>query len=165
MPGRGTVALAGACVALFAGSFAAGTATRDEEDRPASRPAGSGFLAEASPAPAPPELALGRAAGLPRLRISPERRQQAPYLAPDGDPGPAAPVPASTPPPPAAEPVPVQQAPPTSAPPPPVSTPQPITSSQPSTTSAPTPDSPPSGPQPAPDPAPSGGGAYNGEDE
>jgi hypothetical protein len=67
-----TLTVAAACSLVFGASFAAGQAILDDEDGTQERPTRSVPPVDDAPSSDPPglELALGRAAGLPRLRIS-----------------------------------------------------------------------------------------------
>src|SRR5215216_4961630 len=78
---RRTLAAAGACATLFAASFAIGSATRDDEKRPATRPAQSASITEPAPAARQRAIELGRAVALPPLRKPPRPRPVTPYVA------------------------------------------------------------------------------------
>jgi hypothetical protein len=166
-----TLTVAAACFAVFGASFLAGQAILDDADGTQQRPT-------RSPPPvdsAPPsdysglELALGRAADLPGLRM-PRRpakespaRAPAPAVPPAGAPQPVPPSPSTQ-----SAPAPFSESPPMSTPaprppsPPRAQTP-PVTSPR-TRSAAPGPDAAPKPPQPSADPAPSGGAPYDGDD-
>jgi hypothetical protein len=166
-----TLTVAAACSVVFGASFAAGQAILDDADGTQERPARSAPPVDAAPSSDPSglELALGRAAGLPGLRIPhrPAKESPAPALAPAvppaGAPQPAPPT-SSTP----SAPGLVSETPPVSTPaprlpsPPRTQTP-PVTSPR-TRSAAPGPDAAPRPPQPSADPAPSGGAPYDGDD-
>ena len=79
---RLTLTVATACALLFAVSFAAGSAWRDEEKPPEGPPARAASPGESAPSPGPRRLALGRAPSLPGLRTPPPRREPVPRVAP-----------------------------------------------------------------------------------
>jgi hypothetical protein len=166
-----TLTVAAACSVVFGASFAAGQAILDDPDGTQERPTRSAPPVDSAPPSdrARLELALGRAAGLPGLRIPQRPAKESPAPAPAPAVPPAnAPQPA----PPAASTPSAQglgsETPPvnTSAPRPPSlqreQTP-PVTSPR-TRSAAPGPDAAPRPPQPSADPAPSGGALYDDDD-
>jgi hypothetical protein len=165
-----TLTVAAACFAVFGASFAAGQGILDDADGTQQRPTRSAPPVDSEPPSdySGLELALGRAAGLPRLRIPqrPAKESPAPALAPavppTGAPPPVPPTPSTQPAPGPVSESPVSTPAPRRPSPPRVQTP-PVTSPR-TRSAAPGPDAAPRPPQPSADPAPSGGALYNDDD-